>query len=93
MTPAKLPRASVTTADGAVRVAITDNRPGIPAGRHGINFARFLEAGDTLESKPQRAGFSLALSKAIVERHNRRIAVESRPGESASFLVSLPTVP
>ena len=81
------------TADGTARIAVGDNGPGIPAGRHGIIFAQFLEAGDTLESEPQGAGFSLALSKAIVERHKGRIGVESRPGEGATFHVSLPTVP
>ncbi len=81
------------TADGTARIAVGDNGPGIPAGRHGIIFAQFLETGDTLESEPQGAGFSLALSKAIVERHNGRIGVESRPGEGATFHVSLPTVP
>ena len=75
-----------------MRVAVSDNGPGIPAGRHGIIFAQFLEAGDTLESAPHGAGFGLALSKAIVERHDARIGVESRPGEGATFDVSLPTV-
>jgi signal transduction histidine kinase len=83
----------LVTADGAARVAVSDNGPGIPAGRHGIIFAQFLEAGDTLETEPQGAGFSLALSKAIVERHNGHIGVESRPGEGATFHVSLPIVP
>ncbi len=81
------------SADGTARVAVSDNGPGIPASRHGIIFAQFLEAGDTLESEPHGAGFSLALSKAIIERHNGRIGVESRPGEGATFHVSLPTVP
>ena len=76
-----------------MRVAVSDNGPGIPVGRHGIIFAPFLEAGDTPESAPHGAGFSLALSKAIVERHDGRIGVESRPGEGATFDVSLPTVP
>ena len=53
MTPAKLPRASVTTADGAVRVAITDNRPRIPAGRHGISVfgeLKYGAANDTISA-------------------------------------------
>ena len=78
--------------DRTARVAVTDNGPGIPASRHGIVFAQFLETSDTLDSEPQGAGFSLVLSKAIVERHDGQIGVDSRPGEGATFHFSLPTV-
>jgi len=35
-------------------------------------------------------GLGLSLARWIVERHHGRIAVESRPGEGATFTVHLP---
>jgi signal transduction histidine kinase len=65
-----------------------DNGIGIPE----ASTERIFDLGaraHTAEEYPG-AGIGLALCRRIVERHNGRIWVESRPGDGTTFLVLLP---
>jgi signal transduction histidine kinase len=69
-----------------VRVAITDDGPGVAAADHSAVFERFF----TRRSGAGGTGLGLALVRAIVEAHGGRVWVESTLGQGATFHVSLP---
>jgi signal transduction histidine kinase len=74
----------------ALRVAVTDNGPGISAENREIIFEKFRQAGDTMTEKPQGTGLGLAISRQIVEHLGGRLWVESEPGHGATFVFVLP---
>ncbi|MGH9201892.1 MAG: sensor histidine kinase [Vicinamibacterales bacterium] len=65
-----------------------DNGIGIPE----ASTERIFDLGARVHSAQEYpgAGIGLALCRRIVERHNGRIWVESRPGDGTTFLVLLP---
>ncbi len=74
-------------ADGAeVRLAVSDDGPGIPPGELERVFERFHR----LSAAAGGSGLGLATAKALVELHGGRIWIESRPGEGATFHIALP---
>lgn len=68
-----------------------DNGIGIPE----ASTERVFDLGARAHSAQEYpgAGIGLALCRRIVERHNGRIWVESRPGDGTTFLVLLPYAP
>ncbi len=72
--------------DDQVRIEVQDSGPGIPPERLG----RVFEPGFTTQGDRVAAALGLAVAYQIVQAHNGRIEVESRPGEGNRFLVSLP---
>jgi len=73
-------------ADGSVRIAISDNGPGISADNLGRIFLPFF----TTKSLGKGTGLGLAICYGIVEDHGGTITAESRPGDGASFVIGLP---
>ena len=80
----------VTAIDGAVRVDVRDNGPGIRPEDQAVIFDKFRQVGDTLTNKPAGTGLGLHISRQIVEHFGGRLWVESRPGEGACFSFTLP---
>jgi signal transduction histidine kinase len=80
----------IAPADGAVRVDVADNGPGIAPGDHETIFERFKRLGDTPEERPQGSGLGLAISRRIVEHFGGRLWVESDVGKGATFSFTLP---
>ena len=80
----------VTCGEGCVRVAVIDNGPGLSADECQVIFEKFRQGGDTLTGKPQGTGLGLPISRQIVEHFGGKLWVESRPGQGAQFVFTVP---
>ena len=69
--------------ENEVSIAITDNGPGIPAD----HLARIFDPFFT--TKKQGTGLGLSITKRIIDEHQGKLAVTSRPGETI-FTICLP---
>jgi PAS domain S-box-containing protein len=69
-----------------IRLAVTDNGPGIPP----EHLPRVLEPFFTTKPQGEGTGLGLAIAQGIVTDHGGIIAVESTPGQGATFSVTLP---
>jgi heavy metal sensor kinase len=86
------------TAETAVAdavITISDTGPGIPAEHLPHLFERFYRVEEARGRAPDKerqggAGLGLAIAAEIVNVHDGRIQVKSRPGEGATFTVRLP---
>ncbi|TFD94493.1 HAMP domain-containing sensor histidine kinase [Jeotgalibacillus sp. R-1-5s-1] len=73
---------------GEIQIMIKDQGKGIEPEHIGRIFDRFYQADQTRHSSG--TGLGLPLVKKIVELHDGRVAVESKPGAGALFTVILP---
>ncbi|MEU4421452.1 ATP-binding protein [Actinoplanes sp. NPDC024001] len=73
-----------------IRVRITDNGIGIPAGQHEAIFGDFHRAHRT--GPYAGTGLGLGICKRIVERHGGTITAEDAPGGGSSFTFTVPAV-
>jgi len=78
---------------GAVaRVSVHDEGIGIPAGAYALVWERFqrLEGSTVQSGSGVGLGIGLWITKDIIERHHGQVAVESTPGQGATFWFTLP---
>ncbi len=73
--------------NSSVEFRLSDTGPGIPAEIELSLFEPFVTYG-----KPTGTGLGLAIAKKAVEDHGGTIAVESRPGQGATFIIRLPRI-
>lgn len=78
----------VVAADGATRLTVRDDGPGIAAADRERIFERFYRADPARSGIG--AGLGLSLVRSIVELHGGRVEVESEPGRGACVRVELP---
>lgn len=71
-------------AQSALRIAVTDNGPGVSPEIAGRMFRPFVT------TKARGTGLGLALVQKIVVTHNGRVTVSAPPGGGARFTVTLP---
>jgi signal transduction histidine kinase len=75
--------------DGArerVRLMIADTGPGIPADLRDKIFEPFF----TTKPAGEGTGLGLSLCRGIIEEHGGTIAIDSAPGQGATFIIELP---
>jgi two-component system sensor histidine kinase KdpD len=71
-----------------LNVSVSDNGPGLPAGREEAVFQKFTRG--ERESATPGVGLGLSICRAIVESHQGRIVATQRPGGGARFSFTLP---
>mgnify|MGYP001177934779 CR=1 FL=1 len=72
-----------------LRVDVSDNGPGIPAGTEEVIFQKFRQGGDE-RSRPQGTGLGLPISRQIVEHHGGRLWLSANTAAGATFSFTLP---
>ncbi len=75
---------------GAIRLSFEDRGRGIAARERSQIFEPFYRGKEVVEAQIHGNGLGLSLVKQIVEAHNGRVEVESRPGEGSKFTIKLP---
>lgn len=76
---------------GWVDMAISDQGPGIPEAELDYIFDDFFRSkSPELKSKPG-TGLGLSIARRVARAHGGEIQVKSRPGEGATFVVSIPS--
>jgi signal transduction histidine kinase len=81
---------SLTEANGVVRLAVTDDGPGIPAARQADVFERFGRLDESRSAGRGGTGLGLAIARDLVERHAGTIVVDPTHQDGARFVVTLP---
>jgi CheY-like chemotaxis protein len=76
------------SAPGQVRVTVTDDGPGIPAGLEEKIFMPFFST----RSEGDGCGLGLSICRDILDLHGATIQVRHRQGTGASFVLTFPTV-
>jgi signal transduction histidine kinase len=84
--PRRITVASELDAAAQVRLTISDTGPGIP----GEIQARIFEPFFTTKPAGEGTGLGLSLCRGIIEEHGGSLAVESEPGQGATFIITLP---
>jgi signal transduction histidine kinase/ligand-binding sensor domain-containing protein/CheY-like chemotaxis protein len=75
---------------GYLQVTVSDSGQGIPPENLPFVFDRFYQADDSATRQAEGTGIGLTLTKELVHLLGGQISVESRPGEGATFTVTLP---
>ena len=73
-----------------VKISIADNGIGISLTAQKAIFDKFHQVTDAQRGKPKGSGLGLSIVKQIVLAHQGRIALKSKEGEGAEFIVSIP---
>jgi GAF domain-containing protein len=79
-----------SASEGTYNLAVRDTGPGISEADQQKLFQEFQQADNSITKSKGGTGLGLAISKRIIEMHGGRIWVESRPGEGATFSLTLP---
>jgi two-component system phosphate regulon sensor histidine kinase PhoR len=80
----------VTRVGNAIRIAVSDNGPGI--GKHDLKrvFDRFYRGRDPLDRIIEGSGLGLAMVKHIVGAHGGKVEATSELGKGTTFALLLP---
>ena len=75
---------------GWVCFAVSDNGIGLARRHLRRIFDRFYQVDNSLARKAEGCGLGLSIVKFIVDAHNGRMDVESKPGKGSTFTVRVP---
>ncbi len=81
---------SVRWEPAQVVFAVRDEGQGISPEDQARLFTAFGRAGTKKTAGERSTGLGLAIARQVIDAHGGRLWVESRPGEGATFLISLP---
>jgi len=79
--------------EGAVRVAVEDDGPGLSESDQQRMFAPFQRLTPTPTGEEGASGLGLYIVKRIVEGHDGRVEVDTALGEGSTFSLVLPATP
>jgi len=80
----------LSVCDGAARVDVRDNGPGLTADDQRVIFEKFRQGGDAMTERPQGTGLGLPISRQIVTHLGGELWVSSVLGSGATFSFTLP---
>ena len=80
---------SLAETNGVVQLVVTDDGPGIPAGRQAEVFERFGRLDEARTADRGGTGLGLAIARDLVERHGGTIVVDADYEAGARFVVTL----
>jgi two-component system sensor histidine kinase SenX3 len=83
---------SVTNADGAVEVQVTDQGIGIPMGSLDRIFERFYRVDRARSRGTGGTGLGLSIVRHVVTNHGGEVNVRSREGEGSTFNLRFPSI-
>lgn len=86
--PATTVTLSATQASGQMRVCVSDDGPGLPAGRAEHLFEKFTRG--QVESTIPGVGLGLAICRTILEAHGGKLSAANRVPHGAEFCFTLP---
>jgi two-component system NtrC family sensor kinase len=78
--------------NGYIVVRVADNGIGIPPAQQPFIFDKFYRVQSEETERISGTGLGLAIVKTVIEKHNGRVWVESKPGEGSVFCFVLPTL-
>ena len=84
-------RLTFSLQNGDISVCVSDTGHGIPEKDLPFIFDRFYQRNETPKEKTGYSGLGLAITRRILELHNKPIRVESTPGSGTTFSFLLPT--
>lgn len=73
-----------------IRISVSDTGIGIPEKDLPFVFGRFYRVDKSRSRENGGAGLGLSIASSIVQAHNGRVVVSSKPGEGTTFDVYLP---
>lgn len=76
-------------ANGALRIEVHDNGPGIDPDEIEIIFQPF-KRGKSARRFPEGMGLGLSIARDLVRAHGGELGVESTPGEGSRFVIEIP---
>jgi two-component system OmpR family sensor kinase len=83
-------RVRLATDNGHAVVEVEDSGPGLQDGDAERVFERFYRADESRSRASGGVGLGLAIVAAVAAAHGGTVAASSRPGEGATFAVTLP---
>jgi two-component system phosphate regulon sensor histidine kinase PhoR len=84
---------TVQPENGVVRITVADRGPGIPHDQQGFIFEKFGRVEVRGGGSKPGTGLGLFIARSIAEAHGGTVDVRSRPGEGATFILTLPVTP
>jgi PAS domain S-box-containing protein len=79
--------------ESGVEVTVHDSGIGLTLEEQAQLFTRFFRGRSPVVTEAGGTGLGLVIAKAIIERHDGTIKVESQVGKGTRFIVTLPTTP
>jgi len=90
-TPARSPVAvTLTSTAGTATLSVRDSGPGLRDDQVAHVFERFYRTDESRTRASGGTGLGLSIVAALAKAHGGEVAVESTPGEGATFNVTLP---